>query len=84
MLKLVKSRYELNQQGYEEAMENIPEEFRDNWNILFSLIMQYIITYFEGRRGAEGIEMLTKNHWKLVNENGKRYLKKVILFGTIP
>ena len=71
------ARYTLDQAKYDEALGTIPEMYRNNYHVLFSLVFQFIVTYFDGRRGAEGIEHLTKQHWVLVDENGRKYLKKV-------
>ena len=76
--ELMDARYSLDQQKFDEALKTIPKMYQDNYHVLFSLLMEFIVTYFDGRRGAEGIELLTKNHWKLVDKNGRRYLKKVI------
>ena len=94
--EVMEARYEMDYQRYYDTLKNIPEIFRDSYHILISLLAQFIVTFFDGRRGAEGIELLTKSHWKLQEENGKRILKKVhtlirykffgyfITHGTIP
>ena len=75
--EVMEARYEMDYQRYYDTLKNIPEIFRDSYHILISLLAQFIVTFFDGRRGAEGIELLTKSHWKLQEENGKRILKKV-------
>ena len=59
------------------ALDKLPQDYHDTYHYLLSLCVQFIVHYFDGRRGAEGIQFLTKNHWKVFEENGKKYLKKV-------
>ena len=75
--KLFEARLEMDEECYQEALRKIPEEYQDKYHISFALLMQFLMTLMDGRRGAEGIELLTKKHWAIVNENGKTYLKKV-------
>ena len=60
------------------ALDKLPQDYHDTYHYLLSLCVQFIVHYFDGRRGAEGIQFLTKNHWKVFEENGKKYLKKVL------
>ena len=75
--KVLDARHEMDYQRYYDSLKGIPENYRDTYHILVSLLAQFMITFFDGRRGAEGIELLTKSHWKLQEVNGKRILKKV-------
>ena len=58
---ILEARLARDEPRYREALKNIPQVFQNEWHILMGWIAQFIITYFDGRRGAEGIENLTRN-----------------------
>ena len=64
--------------AYKESLKNLPSEFRNSYHILLLWGAQYIITTFDLRRGREGIQELTKGHFKLVvDKNGEKRFDKV-------
>ena len=75
--ELLEAKVQKDQARYEAALLKIPEEYKDKYHVSLSQVMQFIMTLMDGRRGTEGIERLTIQHWKMVSENGKKYLKKV-------
>ena len=79
--ELFEARLAKDKIRYNAALEKIPIEYHDKYHCLLSLLVQFIITYFDGRRGIEGIAFLLKTHWAVSDENGKKYLKKVNISG---
>ena len=77
--ELLEARLAKDQDRYQAALQRIPEGYRHKYHVPLSLTMQFTMTLMDGRRGAEGIELLTKNHWRIIEENGKKYIKKVII-----
>ena len=75
--ELFEARLEMDEERYKAALGKIPLEYQDKYHVSFALLMQFMITLHDGRRGAEGIELLTKSHWKIVDQNGKKYVQKV-------
>ena len=76
--KLLEAKFNLDQSGYNEALRNLPEKWRNNWHNLLRICIQFIVTMFDIRRGVEGIETLTKEHFQFFEENGKKTFQKVI------
>ena len=54
----------LNARGcdnYEEELQNLPQECRNNYNELLQLAVMYIVVMFDCRRGQEGLIEMTKH-----------------------
>ena len=76
---LMKHRKNRNGPRYMAALNKIPSEYRHKYHILLVEGAQYTVTCFDLRRGQEGIEFLTKGHFKLVKKDGFIFLEKVMI-----
>ena len=74
---LVRHRKNGDPVSYEAALKNLPYEYKHNYHELIVNGAQYTVTKFDIRHGQEGIELLTKNHYVIVDENGFKFYKKV-------
>ena len=82
--EVLEARFQKDRPRYEQALLNLPEAYRNKYHASLSNVMQFQLTLMDGRRGAEGIEKLTINHWQIVDEPGrKKYAKKVSKFWVI-
>ena len=75
--KVMRHRKNGDPVSYEAALKDLPHEYKHKYHELIVLGAQYTITKFDVRRGREGIELLTKNHYEIVEENGFRFYRKV-------
>ena len=84
--EVLEARLAKDQIRYQSALQHLPDQYRNSYHVLLTLLVQFDVTFFDGRRGAEGIEKLTQQTWKFHEENGVKYLKKVGLnfFGSLP
>ena len=74
---VMKYRNESQLGSYQEALNLLPNEYKNTYHILLVLGAQYIVTTYDIRRGREGIEFLTKKHFQVAEENGFKFYKKV-------
>ena len=77
LLTVMKTRKAGDRTQYEESLKLLPFEYKHNYHELLVSGVQYIVTKFDLRRGREGIELLTKSHFVLVEENGIKFFRKV-------
>ena len=77
---VMKHRRDGNLSNYMAALNKIPPNYRHKYHILLVIGAQYTVTCFDLRRGSEGIEFLTKHHFKLVEKDGFKFLEKVISY----
>ena len=79
---LVRHRKNGDPVSYETALKKLPHEYKHTYHLLIVNGAQYTVTKFDARRGQEGIELLTKSHYEIVEENDFKFYKKVkiILF----
>ena len=75
--ELFDARVQKDLARYEVALGKIPVPYRNRYHETFAYLAQFVFTRLDGRRGAEGLDKLKKNHWVVEHNNGKRYLKKV-------
>ena len=71
------AREALDQEKYLEALNELPGNFRNSYHDLLRMCVQFIIHCMDCRRGTEGIELLTKDHFKIAEEGGIKYWEKV-------
>ena len=80
LLKILIAHRDKDISVYQAALENLVKivpAYKDKWNHLVGLGIQFLITLFDIRRGREGIVYLTKDHYRKVEEEGIIYWKKV-------
>ena len=77
VLQIMKHRRDGNPTSYENALKEIPYEYKHSYHELIVIGAQYTITKFEIRRGQEGIEMLTKGHFKIIEKDGLKCFTRV-------
>lgn len=55
-------------------------KFTENYHTLLQMAVQFILTLFECRRGCEGLDSLTKDHYRLDVDpaSNKKFYRKVI------
>ena len=75
--KLLEARKSEDAVVYETSLQEIPIDWRDKYNELLRICIQFIITLLDVRRGIEGLELLTKGHFKLREEDGNIFFEKV-------
>ena len=75
--KVMRHRKNGDPVSYEAALKNLPYEYKHTYHELMVNGAQYTVTKFDIRRGQEGIELLTKSHYEIVEENGFKFYKKV-------
>ena len=75
--KVLEARKSQNEAEYLEALEKIPADWRLKYNELLRICIQFLITLLDVRRGNEGLELLTKQHFKLRKEGGFKFYEKV-------
>ena len=73
----MKHRRDGNPTSYKNALKEIPYEYKHSYHELIVIGAQYTITKFEIRRGQEGIEMLTKGHFKIIEKDGLKCFTRV-------
>lgn len=47
-----------------ELVSKLPEKYRGSYHYLLQMLVQFTLTLFDVRRGNEGLDMLTKNHFE--------------------
>ena len=75
--KVLEARLAKDKVKYDEAIALLPMEWWDKYNELLRISMQFVITYLDVRRGNEGIELLTKAHFQIMEKAGIRFFQKV-------
>ena len=75
--QVLEARLAKNKAKYDEALSMVPVEYWDNYNELLRICIQFLITLLDIRRGNEGIELLTKDHFEIVVKNGIKMFQKV-------
>ena len=76
---LMKHRLNREEKAYQIALNLIPNEYRHSYHELLVLGAEYTVVSFDVRRGQEGIAMLTKNHFQVVEKDGYTFFQKVRL-----
>ena len=74
---LMKHRLNRDEKNYKIALNLIPNEYRHSYHELLVLGAQYTITSFDIRRGQEGIQLLLKDHFQVIEKDGHRFFQKV-------
>ena len=46
------------------AVGKLPDQYKGSYHYLLQMIVQFVLTLFDVRRGQEGLDMLTKQHFK--------------------
>ena len=85
--ELFDARIQKDPAKYQTNLMKLPLEYRDRYHESFVLLAQFLFTLLDARRGAEGLELVTKKHWIIVEEGGKKFMKKVMIlrhFGLYP
>ena len=77
---VMKARLDSNPIAYEKVLSALSHEFKNNYHELLLLGTQYIVHSFDIRRGREGIADLKKGHFKLVEQDGFKFFRKVNFF----
>ena len=74
---LMEARLNADEFQYQVALEYLPFEWRNNYNELLRICVQFLVTLMDARRGNEGIAALTKDHFRLRESNGLKFFEKV-------
>jgi hypothetical protein len=66
--------------GYEDAVDKLPAEFRDSYHILWQMAVMYVIIMFDVRRGREGLCEIRKDAYEKQSNSvtGFHFYQKVI------
>ena len=59
---------------YQDALEELPFEWRHSYPELLCFIIQYMVTILDIRRGQEGIQHITKDFYEKREENGIKFI----------
>ena len=74
---LLEARDSENYEAYMEALDQIPFAWKHKYHELLRICIQFLLTLLDIRRGNEGLELLTKEHFELMEEAGIKFYKKV-------
>ena len=76
--RVMEAREAKDEFEYQDALEELPFEWRHSYPELLCFIVQYMVTILDIRRGQEGIQHLTKDFYEKREENGIKFFAKAI------
>ena len=64
----------------QDAVSRLPQQYHGSYHYLLQSMVQFVMTMFDVRRGKDGLDMLTKDHFQKCHytQGGYDYYKKVL------
>ena len=77
--EVLESRLANDVQRYEKSLTKLPFLFREYYHVLASYFLQFIVILFKSSSENDDLQLVSKDIWTYIEENGQKYYQKVIL-----